>query len=237
MLSPMDIGACPDLAVPAQVMRHVVAVESGTNPYAIGVVGSRLVRQPHNLDEAVATARMLEGRGYNYSLGASQVNRNNLRRYSLDDHSKAFDLCSNIAAGSRILADCYRSAQGNWGKAFSCYYSGNFVTGFRDGYVSKVYDSINRGTLVAQNPSSSGSIPLRTEANGMAPAATRTARPPQSIAAARAGVLSGNEPFVPQVRQLAPGENASLPARTAPAQVPVPAPAATGRNQDSAFVF
>ena len=233
----MDIAACPDLAVPAQVMRHVVAVESGTNPYAMGVVGRRLVRQPRNLHEAVATARMLEGRGYNYSLGVSQINRGNLHKYRLDDHSKAFDLCSNLAAGSRILADCYRSAQGNWGKAFSCYYSGNFVTGFRDGYVRKVYDSINHGTLVAQNPPSTSAIPLRTDANGAAPAATRPARATPSIAAARSGVVSGNAPFVPQVQRLAPDEVVSPVPGTVPGQEPAPGPAATRRDPDNAFVF
>ena len=39
----MEILACPNLAVPAQVMRHVVHVESSANPFAIGVVGAQLV--------------------------------------------------------------------------------------------------------------------------------------------------------------------------------------------------
>ncbi|MBS0341104.1 MAG: transglycosylase SLT domain-containing protein [Proteobacteria bacterium] len=232
----MDIAACPDLAVPAQIMRHVVAVESSTNPFAIGVVGNRLVRQPRNLDEAVATARMLEGRGYNFSVGASQVNRGNLRKYGLDDHSKAFDFCRNLAAGSRILAECYRSAQGHWGKAFSCYYSGNFVTGFRDGYVQKVYDSINRGTLVAQNQPPANAIALRNDSNGAAPVAPRTSAPPPSLAAARAGVPSGNTPFTPQVRQLAPGEAVQPAVGTTPA-VQVPPPGSGQGNHDNAFVF
>ena len=40
---------------------------------------------------------------------------------------------------------------GDWGKSFSCYYSGNFETGFRHGYVQKIYDSIRRGQQVASN--------------------------------------------------------------------------------------
>ncbi|MBO9648888.1 MAG: transglycosylase SLT domain-containing protein [Variovorax sp.] len=145
----MEMMGCQDLAVPAAVMRHVVHVESSANPYAIGVVGGRLQRQPKNLEEAVATARMLEAKGYNFSLGIAQVNRHNLQKYGLDSHEKAFDPCSNLSVGSRILAGCYTSAGGDWGKAFSCYYSGNFVKGFQDGYVQKVYDSINRSTIVA----------------------------------------------------------------------------------------
>jgi type IV secretion system protein VirB1 len=151
MLTGIDMTACPDLAVPLDVMRHVVRVESGANPFAIGVVGARLLRQPKQLDEAVATARMLEAKGYNFSLGIAQVNRSNLARYGLDTHEKAFDACANLAAGSRILAACHASAGGDWGKAFSCYYSGNFVTGFRHGYVQKIYDSMNRGVVLADN--------------------------------------------------------------------------------------
>jgi len=162
MLPGLDFVACPNLAVPAQVMRHVVEVESGANPFAIGVVGGQLVRQPRTLAEAVATARMLESAGYNYSVGAAQVNRANLHRYGLDTHEKAFDRCANLAVGAAILANCHASANGDWGKAFSCYYSGNFVTGFRSGYVQKIYDSISRGsTLLAQGEASAAPIPLQ----------------------------------------------------------------------------
>ena len=50
------MAAGTDLAVPGQLMQHVAQVESSHNPYAIGVVGGRLVRQPRNLAEAVSTA-------------------------------------------------------------------------------------------------------------------------------------------------------------------------------------
>ncbi|MGO1072771.1 lytic transglycosylase domain-containing protein [Lysobacter sp. CA199] len=137
----MELTNCTGLAVPHEVMHHVVRVESSFNPYAIGVVGGRLVRQPKNLPEAVATVRMLERRGYNFSLGVAQVNRYNLGKYGLDSYEKAFDVCPNLQAGSRILAECYTRSQ-DWGKSFSCYYSGNFTTGFRHGYVQKIYASM-----------------------------------------------------------------------------------------------
>lgn len=156
MLSGIEMMECQNLAVPASVMRHVVHVESGANPYAIGVVGGRLERQPKSLDEAISTARMLEEKGYNFSLGLAQVNRSNLDRYGLDTHEKAFDACSNLSAGSQILAECYSRAGGDWGKAFSCYYSGNFVRGFQDGYVQKVYDSMNLGMVAAASSRRSG---------------------------------------------------------------------------------
>lgn len=52
--------ACGDLAVPMSIMQHVVNVESSGSPYAIGVVNRHLARQPRNLAEALATAKMLE---------------------------------------------------------------------------------------------------------------------------------------------------------------------------------
>jgi type IV secretion system protein VirB1 len=146
----MELMSCPNLAVPREVMHHVVRVESSYNPYAIGVVGGRLVRQPRNLPEALSTARMLEQRGYNFSLGLAQVNRYNLVKYGLDSYEKAFQPCANLHAGSRILAECYQRSR-DWGKSFSCYYSGDFKTGYRHGYVQKVYASM-RGARSAALP-------------------------------------------------------------------------------------
>jgi type IV secretion system protein VirB1 len=181
----MEILACPNLAVPAQVMRHVIHVESSANPFAIGVVGAQLVRQPKTLEEAVATAKMLESGGYNYSLGVAQVNRVNFRKYGLDSHEKAFDLCTNLAAGASILANCYASAGGDWGKAFSCYYSGNFTTGFRNGYVQKVFDSISRGQTVAEASAGVSAIPPRA-GSAAQPTTPPVAATPAALAGGRA---------------------------------------------------
>lgn len=147
MIPGLEMLACQDLAVPVEVMRHVVNVESSFNPYAIGVVGARLARQPRSLEEAVATATQLERQGYNFSLGLAQVNRHNLAAQGLDHYGKAFAVCPNLAAGARILADCRSRAQGDWDKALSCYYSGNFERGFRDGYVQKVRASMQAAGL------------------------------------------------------------------------------------------
>jgi type IV secretion system protein VirB1 len=143
MLPGMELLSCPEMAVPREVMQHVVHVESSHNPYAIGVVGGHLVRQPKNLDEALATVRMLESRGFNFSVGIAQVNRYNLARYGLASYAQAFEVCPNLQAGARILAECYQRHK-DWGKSFSCYYSGNPVTGYRHGYVQKVFASIRQ---------------------------------------------------------------------------------------------
>lgn len=144
---------CADLAVSPHIMQHIVRVESSGNQYAIGIVGARLQRQPRNLSEAVSTAKMLEQKGYNFSLGLTQVNRHNLRKYGLRSYEQAFQVCPNLKAGSHILRECYDRSK-DWGKSFSCYYSGNFVTGYRHGYVQKVFTSMLGGApgLRQQNP-------------------------------------------------------------------------------------
>ena len=63
----------------------------------------------------------------------------------------ALDACTNLKAASKILSECYQRAQKNSGSnslhdALSCYYSGNFQTGYRHGYVDKV--RINAGINV-----------------------------------------------------------------------------------------
>lgn len=146
MLPITDISACQGMAVSPEIMHHVVNVESSFNPYAIGVVGGRLVRQPKNLPEALATVGMLEGKGYNFSIGLAQVNRYNMTKYGLNSYQQAFEVCPNLQAGSRILAECFTRSGGDWGKSLSCYYSGNFTTGYRHGYVQKVFASIREST-------------------------------------------------------------------------------------------
>jgi len=191
MLPGMELMGCTDLAVPAEVMRHVVGVESSYNPFAIGVVGGRLARQPRTLAEALSTTRMLEREGYNFSVGLAQVNRHALASQGLDTHEQAFDACPNLRAGARILAECHRRAGGDWGRAFSCYYSGNFVTGFQHGYVQKVLASWQAGRQV-------DAIPVLRSATGRstgshartAASSSRIARRVQEASPARIPALS-----------------------------------------------
>ncbi len=128
-------------------MRRVVQVESTYNPFAIGVVGGALKRQPRSLDEAVATALWLERNGYNYSLGLAQVNKHNLPGYGLTLKA-AFDPCTNLRTGAAILTNCYeralrrgRSEQAALRDSFSCYYSNNFTTGYKQGYVQRIVNA------------------------------------------------------------------------------------------------
>lgn len=193
MLPVIEMMACTDLAVPAEVMAHVARVESSFNPYAIGVVGGRLVRQPRSLHEAVSTARKLEEKGYNFSLGITQVNRYNLAKYGLGSYEKAFQVCPNVVAGAQILAECYGRSGSDWGKAFSCYYSGNFVTGYRHGYVQKVYASMagaGRDGTSAAIPLAAGTASSRSGLSPGRVAATGAVETAVASLAARRGGLA-----------------------------------------------
>lgn len=131
----------------------LISVESSFNPYAIGVVNGSLARQPRNQAEAVATVEALEAGGWNYSVGLAQINKLNFARYGLTRET-AFEPCNNLRAMQGILGKCFARAskraetQDALRKAFSCYYSGNFQTGFDHGYVGKVL-SAWRGQLQA----------------------------------------------------------------------------------------
>lgn len=190
----MDYQALAQQCAPAVAPRTILAVvrvESGMNPYAIGVVGGRLARQPRSMGEAVATARALERDGWNFSVGAAQVNRYNLAKYGLD-YIGAFDPCASLRAGSAILKDCHdraaRLGRGDalaWRMAFSCYYSGNFRAGFRPdvkgqpSYVGKVLASAANPALAT--PVAGPRVPA------MAARALRTAAPAPGQGAAGAG--------------------------------------------------
>ncbi|MBU9413517.1 lytic transglycosylase domain-containing protein [Burkholderia multivorans] len=155
---PVLVAQCAPGIHPA-TMQAVVRTESGGNPYAIGVVGGHLVRQPRTLGEAVATADALEHAGWNYSVGLAQVNRAHLAGYGLTG-AAGFHACRNLAAGADILARCYAAAvrrghpahagQVALRDALSCYTSGNFQTGYRTGYVQRVVMSAARDSVPAQ---------------------------------------------------------------------------------------
>ena len=130
--------------VDAHTLAALVSVESGYNPYAIGVVGAHLVRQPTSLEEAKATVDNLARLGYDFSLGLGQVNRRNLARFG-ETTTSIFDPCANLRVAGSILTECFARAvhtvadeQYALRKALSCYYSGNFSTGFAAGYVERV---------------------------------------------------------------------------------------------------
>ena len=123
--------------------RAIVTVESAFNPFAIGVVGGSLERQPRTRAEALATINALRAGGWNYSVGLGQINITNFNRLGLTPQA-ALDPCTSLGAMQVVLGECHARASAGAGeqdalrRALSCYYSGNFSTGMRYGYVGRV---------------------------------------------------------------------------------------------------
>lgn len=191
--------------VAPQTMAAIVQVESSRNPFAIGVVGGKLQRQPKTQAEAVATAKALEADGWNFSVGVAQVNRHNLPKFSLT-YEDAFDACANVRVGSKILEECFSRAlprsEGDQQRAlqaaFSCYYSGNFKRGFQPdragepSYVQKVLAQANVDTKaipVVPSIAPGTARPQRVTAPEVAPANTAPASASEPGPADHAPVL------------------------------------------------
>jgi type IV secretion system protein VirB1 len=136
-------AACAPL-VDAGTAQALVRVESALNPHAIGVVGGHLERQPRTRSEAITTARALQAKGRDFSVGLAQINQRNFGRLGLTIET-AFEPCSNLTVMQTLLLDCFKRAtsggdavQRSLRQALSCYYSGNFTTGFDHGYTRRV---------------------------------------------------------------------------------------------------
>ncbi len=139
-------------------MAAIAETESGFNPYAIGVVKG-YINQPKNKSEAILAVRKLKRIGKNFSVGLMQINKVNWRTYNMNEKNM-FDVCTNLKAGADIFNKCYDRADRKYGKkyshdgklrlAMSCYYSGNFKTGFKRDfpkqppYVTKVYTNLKK---------------------------------------------------------------------------------------------
>lgn len=142
-------AACAPQVDPATA-RAVVQVESSFNPWAIGVVGGQLQRQPRHRAEALATVAQLRADGWDYSVGLAQINQRNFAPLGLTA-ATAFEPCRNLQAMQAVLLDCQQRmtrqqppshhAQATLRQTLSCYYSGNPRTGFEHGYVQRVVDA------------------------------------------------------------------------------------------------
>jgi type IV secretion system protein VirB1 len=123
------VRACAPNVAPTTSLA-IIRVESQGWPWSIH---DNTVRRGYALrtrDEATRAALELAQAGHNLDLGLMQVNTSNLGWLGLSI-GQAFDPCTNIAAGGRILTDDYVSAARRYGPgqlalyhAFEAYNSG-----------------------------------------------------------------------------------------------------------------
>ncbi|VTU46191.1 Type IV secretion system protein virB1 (plasmid) [Variovorax sp. SRS16] len=162
------VARCAPTVAPS-TMQAILRVESGFKPHVIGyLVRSpqgkfNLSRQPRSKEEAIAWATWMHANGYRFDAGPAQVNSSNFERYGLTPAS-AFEPCQNIGAGGAILTSEYLRAVRKFGPgqyalraAISSYNSGNYVTGFSNGYVRHVSNAAAQSTRPPLQPQRSAS--------------------------------------------------------------------------------
>lgn len=145
----MDFMALAHECAPSVARETIVAIvkhESGINPFAIGINGAtRISRKPTTHEEAVGIAEKLISLGVSIDMGLAQINSMNLKKLGLSV-AQVFDPCTNLRAAEKVLHWCYDPAAKKHGggqvalqAALSCYNTGDFSRGLRNGYVSNIY--------------------------------------------------------------------------------------------------
>jgi type IV secretion system protein VirB1 len=181
MFPPPDlINQCAPNVAP-ETVQAIIRVESGGNPYAIGINGPiRQKPHPKNRQEAIYWAKYYMSLGYSVDLGLMQINSGNLKGLGIT-LSQVFDPCTNLKAGSRILSRGYAGASKRYGPgqaalkaALSAYNTGNYEQGFHNGYVAKYFP----GSGVAVSVKAKAPQPL------LASAKLKTSKPSRARAEA-----------------------------------------------------
>lgn len=146
---PLYIKHCaPNVAV--NTMVAIVKTESNGNTLALGLNnGKKLKFQPRNYEQAVAWIIYLDKHGYNFDVGLGQINIRNIKKYGY----KAIDMlepCKNLNLASLILKKNFTGAlltsttsKEALHKAISAYNTGNYHSGFSNGYVQRVLNNAN----------------------------------------------------------------------------------------------
>lgn len=155
-----DISRCAP-EVPPVLMNALVRAESAGRPLAIGMdAGGGSVPQPSTLAEAVAAAEALATAGRTFSVGLAQIHVSNVKRYGLS-WTQAFDGCTNLATGQRVLGHFLRRAgDAGYGgaavlrAALRGYNSGSVHATAADGYARRVL-----GYMAGALPVSSAASP------------------------------------------------------------------------------
>jgi type IV secretion system protein VirB1 len=132
-------------SAPTSIVQAIIRTESGFNPLAINVnQGMKLARQPASRKEAEAWARWLLAHGCSFDSGLMQINSANLEKLGLTPET-VFDPCENIRAGGELFLENLSRATTAFGPgrtsllaALSAYNTGNFNSGIRNGYVSRI---------------------------------------------------------------------------------------------------
>ncbi|HDX1051045.1 TPA: lytic transglycosylase domain-containing protein [Pasteurella multocida] len=159
------IATCAPLIHPDTAFA-VMSEESKFNRFAIGVVDG-YIKQPQDLPSALEAVKDLEKEGKNYSVGIMQINKNNFNRYNVTI-KQMFEPCENLKVAQKILIDCYERGK-SVNNALSCYYSGNFIRGYKKDFRGTSYVERVHSQPRPQNQSNFAVPSLRDEPIGIEP--------------------------------------------------------------------
>lgn len=141
-------------SIGSRTLAAIVAYESGGRPEAIGDNTTRRAYFPATPAGAESLARRLLGLGHDLDLGLMQLNVRNVRSLGLSVRA-AFDPCTNLAAGGRILSEDYGRATRSFGPgqralfhALSAYNTGGYWAGLS--YARGVFGAAGRLRFEAQ---------------------------------------------------------------------------------------
>lgn len=141
--------------VAPSTMNAIIQTESKGNALAIGLNhGYRLVYQAKSYEQAKAWVLYLDKHHYNFDVGLGQVNIINIRKFGYNPVD-ALDPCTNIKMSAKILTKSYANALSKSStqndallKAISAYNTGNYRSGFNNGYVYKVVKNAKLATVI-----------------------------------------------------------------------------------------
>lgn len=104
-----------------------------------------LAKQPKDRREAMNWLYWFASHRYTVSIGLMQVNSEMAAQFHLKPE-QLLEPCTNLQVGATILTSLYTAIAYRLGEGFSAldaalsfYNSGNSITGFRNGYVARVY--------------------------------------------------------------------------------------------------
>lgn len=113
--------ACAPAVDPA-TMAAIVRQESGGHPWSINDNNGKRSYRLKAKEEAVLKATELISAGHSVDMGLAQINSKNLRWLGLSV-AQAFDPCTNVAAGAKVLTQGYQKT-GSLPAALSIYNTG-----------------------------------------------------------------------------------------------------------------
>ncbi|WP_236077292.1 MULTISPECIES: lytic transglycosylase domain-containing protein [Burkholderiaceae] len=186
-------------------MSKLVQVESKWHPYALADAGPRglpwkgvrekMVRSyfPASAAEAEQIAERLIAANHIVAIGLSQVSSLNLKRFGLSVR-QVLEPCTNLRTGSTILTEFYLRASKDYTNpdqtvlaAISAYNTGNFTSGFANGYVRSV---VNAGGMKVPALPASYDAQLPVNSYGAGSPAIYAPRPRPQLLSQKLAVLN-----------------------------------------------